>query len=295
MMADCILILGRRGQLARAVAQHAKAANLSALCLGREELDLTMDGVATRLKDVSPWAVINTSAFTAVDAAESSPHEAEALNGTAPGRLARVCADLDIPLVHVSTDYVFDGKKGLPYVEADGPAPLNMYGRSKLSGEKAVHSVGGRSTIFRTSALLSAAGANFFTTLLRLARTRDRISVVNDQVTCPTLADDLAEALVSAASRLREGGAVRSLYHFAGQTAVSWDRLATEIFECSRRRGGPIAVVTPISSAEYGAPATRPADSRLDSSLAQEDFGLAGRPWEAGLERLFQQYWKGES
>ena len=284
-----LLILGRGGQLARAVVRRAEAADVAVISLGRETLDLSHEAPEDRLRAARPWAVINTAAFTAVDAAEADPEAAERLNAGAPGRLARACADMDIPFVHVSTDYVFDGRKGEPYVESDTPYPLSAYGRSKLAGEEAVKGAGGRAVTVRTSALFGGEGVNFVTTMLKLAAGRDEVRVVHDQVTCPTLADDLAEALLAAAFRLRDREALPDILHFAGTGAVSWDRLATEIFRRSARAGGPSARVVPVTAEAYGAAAKRPADSRLDSGLARRELGLEARSWDAALDMAFEK------
>lgn len=249
------------------------------VALGRDRLDLR-DPVAaeTELERLRPAGVINAAAFTAVDKAESEPEEAFLLNRDGPAALARVCARIGAPLVHVSTDYLFDGTKTGPYAEDDPPAPLGVYGASKAAGEEAVQASGARAAILRTSWVYSATGANFVRTMLRLAAEgRKEVGVVADQIGRPTYAPDLAAACLAALGH--EG-----IFHFAGAGEASWADFAEAIFAAAQARGLPHAAVRRISTADYPTPARRPANSVLSTAKIEAVLGLHPRPWREALE-----------
>lgn len=275
-----ILVFGQSGQVARELARLAPEARF----LGRADLDLATPGAAKAVIEAArPEAVINAAAYTAVDKAEEQEAEALALNAGAPGEMARTCAALGIPLVHISTDYVFDGNGTAPFAADASTAPLNAYGRTKLAGEQAVQAAGGAYAILRTSWVFSAHGANFVKTMLRLSETRDRLSVVADQVGGPTPAADIAAATLAIAGQLARDPGKSGVYHFAGAPAVSWAGFAREIFA----RAGRAVTVDDIPAADYPTPARRPANSRLDcSSLA--NLGLSQPDWRAGLDAVLQ-------
>jgi dTDP-4-dehydrorhamnose reductase len=270
-----LLVFGKSGQLARALARDA-----GAVALGREDIDLAAADadIAGAIVSVKPDAVINAAAHTAVDKAESEPEAAFALNERAPTRMAQACAGAGIPFVHVSTDYVFDGEKPSPYVEDDPTAPLNVYGRSKLAGERAVLAAYPGAVTLRTSWVYAAEGGNFMRTMLRVAQTQDEVRVVADQLGAPTLANDLAGACVAAASALR-GGAAGGVFHFTNAGETTWADFAEAIFALS----GKTTRVQRITTAEYPTPARRPRNSRLNCGKIAQELGVTPRPWRDAL------------
>src|SRR3984893_12655955 len=226
-----IVVAGRSGQLARGLVEAAAAAGIPLLARGRPEFDLQDAGAAERIVgQIKPRAIINAAAYTAVDKAESEPVRAFAINRDGAARVAAAAARHGIPLLHVSTDYVFDGLKGAPYDEEDAPAPVNVYGRSTLEGAKALRKNNPAAVIVRTSGVYSPWGHNFVRTMLGLAETRDVVTVVDDQMLTPTSAIDLARALLTIAGRtVAEGERHAGVYHLAGSGAVTWFELATAI------------------------------------------------------------------
>lgn len=273
---DGLLVFGRTGQVARELARQATGAHF----LGRDEADLDRPGDCARLiAEVRPAAVINAAAWTAVDRAEAEPAAAARANAEAPGAMAAACADLGIPFLHISTDYVFDGSGERPWREDDRTAPLNTYGATKLAGEAAVAAAGGRWAVLRTSWVFSAHGSNFVRTMLRLGRERARLSIVADQIGGPTPATAIAAALLTMTRAMREDASLGGLYHFAGSPEVSWAGFARAIFAEAH-----LAVdVDDIPTAAYPTPATRPLNSRLDCSAILRDFAIARPDWRAGL------------
>ncbi|MBO9560311.1 MAG: dTDP-4-dehydrorhamnose reductase [Caulobacter sp.] len=289
-MTGPILVFGRKGQVARELAELAGATGRPMTVAGRETLDLTdSTGVADLIAQVAPSAVINAAAYTAVDRAEREPDAAFALNRDAPAAMAAACAARDLPFVHFSTDYVFDGTLDRPYVETDPTGPTGVYGASKLAGERAVANAGGRAIILRTSWVYGVHGSNFVKTMLRLALDRDEISVVGDQIGRPTWSRDCAEAAVLAADTLRDAPDLSGVYHLSGAGDASWADLAAEAFELSARRGGPTARVLPITTADYPTPAKRPANSRLDCGKIETALGWRSLPWRESLALCMTQ------
>lgn len=282
-----ILVAGQSGQLAMALAETgASQAHIDLVAMGREQMDITdMAAVERAINSVTPDLVINAAAYTAVDKAESDEAAAFAGNETGPRHLAEATAARDIPIVHVSTDYVFDGTKSGPYVEDDPVAPAGVYGASKLAGEQAVGSANPRHLIVRTAWIFSATGHNFVKTMLRLAADRDQLNVVDDQHGNPTYAPHLAEALLAVAPRLTgpNNGSLFGLYHLAGTGTTSWCGLAREVFAQSLAQGGASATVEGITTAQYPTPAKRPANSQLDCSKFEETFGVTMPPWQDGV------------
>lgn len=278
-----ILVIGKSGQMAQALA-HAGAADMH--CAGREEADLlNANAMATALDAHTPRIVINTGAYTAVDKAESEPDLCRALNVHAPAALAKLCHERGIPLLHLSTDCVFDGEKPTPYLPQDATSPVGVYGQSKLDGELAVRSAAPRSLVMRVSWIFSHFGSNFVTTMLRLAATRDEVSVVDDQYGCPTHAPALAEALLQIAHNAdRSGFGDWGTYHLAGAGETDRASMARQIFEASARHGGPVAKVKGIPTSAYPTPARRPLNARLDMSDTTRVFGTTLPVWTEGLE-----------
>jgi len=277
-----ILVFGKTGQ----VATELQALLPSADFLGREEVDLTdLDGCIEAIRAHAPDVVINAAAWTAVDKAESEEEAATIVNGAAPGAMARACADLGIPFVHISTDYVFDGAGETPFSPDHPTAPLGAYGRSKLTGETEVIAAGGTHAILRTSWVFSAHGANFVKTMLRLSETRDKLTVVADQIGGPTSARAIAGACVAIAEQLIEDPAKSGVYHFSGAPDASWAGFAREIFA----QAGRGTVVEDIPSSAYPTPAKRPQNSRLDCSTTEAVFGIKRPDWRADLSDVLKE------
>ena len=277
-MSAPILVIGRTGQMA------VEAGRLDGVRLvGREAADLSDPGAcAEMIRRAAPAAVVNAAAYTAVDRAETDEAAAHTVNAEAPGAMARACADLGIPFVHVSTDYVFDGRGDEPRAPSDPVAPLGAYGRTKLAGEEMVRASGATHAILRTSWVVSAHGANFVKTMLRLGAERDALTVVDDQVGGPTPARDLAAAALAVAHALRDDPAKGGTHHFAGAPDVSWAGFARAIFE----RAGIDCAVTGIPSSDYPTPAARPLNSRLDCASFEAAFDRPRPDWRAGLDLI---------
>ena len=276
-----ILVFGRSGQVARELAALAPDARF----LGRAEADLSDPAAcAAQIMALRPAVVINTAAYTAVDKAEEEEARATVVNGEAPGAMARACAELGIPFLHISTDYVFDGQGDQPRGADDPVAPLNAYGRSKRAGEVAVAESGAGYAVLRTSWVFSAHGNNFVKTMLRLSETRDQLTVVGDQIGGPTPARAIAAALLSLAGQMQVGRPSRGIYHFAGQPATSWAEFAREIFH----QAGRATEVSDIPTSDYPTPAVRPLNSRLDCADLETDFGIKAPNWTQGLAEVLK-------
>jgi len=276
-----ILVIGRGGQVARALARRGDVE-----VIGRPDFDLMQpDAVAAEIVRRRPRAVINAAAYTAVDKAEDEPDAAMAINGDAPRVIAHASAEIGAALVHLSTDYVFAGDKAAPYVEDDPTGPTGIYGASKLRGEQLALAANPRTIVLRTAWVYDAAGANFVRTMLRLAKSRDVITVVADQRGCPTFADDLAGAALAIAADPRHAG----IYHCAGSGETTWAAFAEDIFAQSRIRGGPSADVKHIASAEFPTRAKRPANSRLDCTKLAREYGIVMRPWREALSACMDE------
>jgi dTDP-4-dehydrorhamnose reductase len=287
-----ILVTGKSGQLARALAHLAPAGKEIAFH-GRDTMDIAVPGAAAGLiGEIRPDLVINSAAWTAVDLAETEREAAWRLNAEAPGEIARACAEAGAALIHISTDYVYDGAKAGPYVETDPTAPINAYGASKLAGEQAALAGNPRSVVLRTSWVYAPWGKNFVLTMLGLAD-RPRLRVVNDQHGTPTSALDLAKACLAIAPRLAgaaAGDPVWGIYHYAGRGACSWADLAAEAFALS---GPPCPEIERIPASEYPTPARRPANSVLDCRKFEATFGIGTIPWQDALARVVATVRKG--
>jgi dTDP-4-dehydrorhamnose reductase len=285
------LLLGGTGQVGKELRALAFPDEVEIVAPSRAALDL---GNAHAIADViaaEPWsAVINAAAYTDVDRAESEQAVAFAVNAAAPSRLAAETAGRGIPLVHISTDYVFDGRKGTPYVEEDKPAPLNAYGRSKLAGERGV-GANPRHVILRTSWVYSPHRKNFVKTILRLMAEHDRLTIVADQRGCPTAARDIAKACLEIALRCaaEPERAPYGIYHFAGAGEATWFEFARVIVDLAGARLGRSPQIMPIKTSEYPTPAVRAADTRLDSTAVLRAFGVRPRPWHQALEDTIDQ------
>lgn len=278
-----ILVFGKSGQLGTELQRRADAVALDAR--DAVEADFTRpDACARVVADSDADAVIVAAAYTAVDKAESDEERARMINAAAPGAIARAAAARGLPLVHVSTDYVFDGAGEQPF-SVDAPTgPLGAYGRTKLAGEIAVRDAGGVHAILRTSWVVSAHGHNFVKTMLRLGAERAQLTVVADQVGGPTPAAALADACLAVTDRLARDPSVTGTYHVTGGPDVSWADFAREIFRLS----GIVCEVEDIPTSDYPTPARRPLNSRLDNSLTEAVFGLPRPDWRVGLRDILQ-------
>jgi dTDP-4-dehydrorhamnose reductase len=281
-----LLVLGGSGQLGTQLRTLALPQGVRLLAPTRTAVDLGDPAAIRRLIAAEPWSVvIDAAGYTNVDRAEGEEHLAFAINAQAAACLAEETGKRGIPLIYVSTDYVFDGGKGAPYLETDAAAPLNAYGRSKLAGERQVSAANPRHVILRSAWLYSPYGTNFVRTILRLAQERERLTVVADQLGCPTSARDLAKACLDIAlfCAAKPDQKNYGLYHFAGAGAATWFEFAGAILETAAGRLSRLPELVPIPSAQYPSPASRPADSRLDCTAVQHAFGLAAQPWRHAL------------
>lgn len=279
-----ILITGRTGQVSREL-QQCLADGAELLVRGQEQLDLVdADALRREIRTLRPDLIINAAAHTAVDQAESEPQLAFAINATAPAVLAEEAASLDVPLVHYSTDYVFDGSKDAPYTEEDATGPLGVYGRSKLAGENAIRAVGGKHLILRTSWVYSLHGRNFLLTMQRLLQEREELRVVADQIGAPTWAGSIAQATAQLIQHWQAGHAGPwGTYHLSGLGETSWFGFASAIAEQLRIQGKACARLEPIPSSAYPTPAQRPLNSRLDCSRLQAQWNVRLPHWHDAL------------
>lgn len=292
-----ILVAGKSGQVARALQEQAGARSFELVALGRPELDITDAGsIAVALDRIKPDLVINAAAYTAVDQAESDEANAMAANRDGPLALAKLTAERGLPLLHISTDYVFDGRKETAYTTGDAVCPLGVYGKSKLAGEVAVASENPRHYIFRTSWVYSPFGGNFVKTMLRLARDRDELGVVDDQRGNPTSAHQIADGLLDVSAALLAGkSAAPGVYHMTAGGTASWAEFADFVLQHSENAGGPTAIVNKITSAEFPTPVERPKNSALDCSRLNDEFGVRLGGWETSAATCVSRLLKEES
>src|SRR5262245_28936192 len=292
-----VVVTGAKGQLARALAEYGPAHRIRVTAIGRPHFDLCRpETVAQAIAPLQPDVIVNAAAYTAVDQAEREPDLAQRINAAGAGAVAQCAAGLGIPIVQLSTDYVFDGRKPAPYVEQDVLAPLGAYGASKAAGERAVRAATSDHAILRTAWLYSPFGGNFVATMLRLARSNSRIRVVADQSGSPSYALDLADGIFKVARNLLERPsepALRGVFHMAGSGRTTWAEFAGAIFELAARRGGPAASVEPITTADYRSLAVRPANSCLNCDKLARVHQVVLPPWRASLAayigRLFPE------
>lgn len=285
-----ILVTGGTGQLATALVALAGGRDLVAL--GRPTLDFDQpDHIQDLLAVHRPSLIINAAAYTAVDKAEADEAAAFRANASGPAILARYCAAADVPLIHVSTDYVFDGTKGAPYVETDPANPIGVYGASKRAGEIAVLAACPKALILRTSWVYAPYGRNFVLTMLGAAQRVPTLRVVADQIGCPTAAPDLASAILAITDQLGQGwlDEYAGVYHAAGTGATSWYGLASAAFTEATRHGRVAPEVIPIATADWPTPVQRPADSRLDGAKLAHRFGVRLPAWQDALRRMIDQ------
>lgn len=282
-----LLVTGREGQLARSLVDRmAGHPGIEVIAIGRPELDLERPSTVARvITGARPDIVVNAAAFTAVDRAEQESAKAFAVNRDGAAAVAQAAAALGVPLVHLSTDYVYAGDKAVPYVESDPTAPLGVYGRSKLAGEEAVREAHGGALILRTAWVFSPFGNNFVKTMLRLGQERDELRVVDDQTGNPTSALDLADAILRIARPLVGEPLSPRTLHLAGEGFVSWHGFANYVFAAAAARGHRVPKVLAIPATAYPTPARRPANSRLDCSAFRDRFGFALPSWQDGADR----------
>lgn len=285
-----IAVTGRTGQVVTSLIERGAAAGHEVIALGRPELDLADPASVLRaLEAAAPDVIVSAAAYTAVDKAESECEQAYAVNSAGAGAVAAAAKALGVPLVHVSTDYVFDGTLDRPYLETDPAGPTGVYGASKLAGEQAVLAAhGDNSAVLRVAWVYSPFGANFVKTMLRLAGDRDAVSVVADQRGNPTSALDIADGILRVATNMVSNSypELRGVFHMTAKGEASWADFAEAIFAASAARGGPSARVRRITTTDYPTPATRPANSRLDCGLIAKVHGVALPDWQGSLETM---------
>jgi dTDP-4-dehydrorhamnose reductase len=288
-----IAVTGRKGQIARSLIERARTAGLDVVSFGRPAFDLSADAetILRALAAASPDAIISAAAYTLVDRAESEADLAFAVNQHGARTVAEAAETLNIPLIHLSTDYVFDGSKAGPYLETDPTAPAGVYGASKLAGEKAVLETHANSAVVRTAWVYSPFGSNFAKAMLRLAADREEIAVVADQRGNPTSALDIADGLFRIIANLAgsQDPELRGIFHMTAQDDASWAEFAEAIFSASKSANGPTARVRPIATSEYPTPAKRPSNSSLDCSKLEHLHGIRLPEWRTSVPGVVGQ------
>lgn len=282
-----IVVTGTEGQVDTALQVLGEAMGHDIIRLGLPEIDLAKpETLSAPIRAARPDVIVSSAAYTAVDKAESEQALAQAVNGDGPGEVARIAADLNIPILYLSTDYVFSGDKPMPYVEDDATGPVGVYGQTKLSGEIQVAGATPNHVILRTAWVYSPYGRNFVKTMLRLGETRDEVGVVADQRGSPTYAPEIARAVLTIAERVVADAdpALRGVFHLTGQGETHWAGFAEAIFAGSAARGGKAVKVIPIATTDYPTPARRPANSRLNSEKLSKIYDLRLDPWHVSLE-----------
>jgi dTDP-4-dehydrorhamnose reductase len=287
-----ILVFGSGGQLGYELMRRGQGLNLTMHGVDYPQTDITVKTqVIKAFAEYRPQLVLNAAAYTNVDGAESEPELAMAINREGPANIARLCAENKIPLVHISTDYVFDGTKGSPYLEKDPVSPVGVYAQSKAEGETTLRSLLDELIILRTAWLYGSHGHNFVKTILKLAREKAEIRVVSDQYGSPTSAADLAETILTIADILRQPAAVKwGTYHYCGRGIISWHEFAQAIVDIGRHHTKiRTNRVEPIKTVDYPTRAVRPAFSALDCGLLNENFGISPKPWRESLKITIQE------
>lgn len=289
-----ILVFGAGGQVGREVCRTGRSASFELVPFNKTACDITEPAaVVMAIARQRPGLVLNLAAYTAVDRAESEPEIAWSVNCAGAANIAAACHETATPLMHLSTDYVFDGRKSGPYQEEDTVNPLNVYGRSKEAGERAVRAAVIHHVILRTAWVYGAYGTNFVKTMLRLRAERPVLHVVADQQGCPTAAADIASALITIAEEIERGRADWGTFHFAGAGSTSWHGFAEEIVRLAATFGAqPCASrprVEPITTDQYMTPARRPMNSRLDCRKIAASFGISPAPWQSSLAAVVRE------
>jgi dTDP-4-dehydrorhamnose reductase len=285
-----ILVLGSKGQLGLCLGDQLKKTQYQTIFTSRADIDIAdLAGSKEKIVQIKPDLIINGTAYTAVDKAEDDRGMAYLINHHAVANIAQICAELGCGLIHLSTDYVFDGTATKPYLETHSTNPTGVYGDSKLCGELAIQSSGCQYLIIRTAWVFSEYGNNFLKTMLRLGAERDELSIVGDQIGCPTYAQDIASSIVSLIPHFQKAGLSSGIYHYCGDRPCSWHEFAQAIFFCAAESG----LVTPerlnaISTEEYPTPATRPAYSVLDCQKLSEVFNLVPSDWQRAIPKVLK-------
>jgi dTDP-4-dehydrorhamnose reductase len=290
-----LLVIGENGQLGWEVCRKGKNQGIDMSGLDLPDFDVTEpSAVKKAVSQAGISLVINASAYTAVDKAESEPEVAFAVNRDGPAYLAASCAEVRIPLIHVSTDYVFDGNKKSSYRETEPVSPLGVYGKSKAAGEIEVRDNLKEHLILRTAWLYGIQGHNFAKTMLRLGKEKEVLSVVADQYGCPTYAADLAEAILAIADQINKGRDITwGTYHYCGKGVTTWHGFAEAIFNLAKQHDSlMVKKVVPITTSEFPTPAKRPANSVMDCSLITKHFGIRIRPWQESLAEMLNRYYQ---
>ncbi|MBD8555132.1 dTDP-4-dehydrorhamnose reductase [Rhizobium sp. CFBP 8762] len=289
------LVTGLEGQVVRSLIEQCSRPEYNLIELipvGRPVLDLEqLDTIKSTVDDIKPDLIISAAAYTAVDQAESNEETARRVNALGPRALAESATSRNIPIVHLSTDYVFDGTKSAPYVESDPVGPVSAYGRTKLEGERYLLETTHNVVILRTAWVYSPFGKNFAKTMLRVGETCDALNIVADQIGNPTSALDIADGVLKVACNLIESSAphLRGVFHMSGQGDASWADFAAEIFRISAANGGPTAGVGHISTVDYPTPAKRPANSRLNSGALRTTHGVQLPPWQDSTQNMIKR------
>lgn len=292
-----ILLIGKNGQLGSEIHGLIEDSKFSGIAVDYPEFDITDPAlIHTWIDGKNPDLVINAAGFTDVDKAETSEDLVCAVNSKGPAMLAEACSKRSIPLIHISTDYVFDGRKGAPYLEDDAVNPLNVYGKSKREGEIGIRSVLKKHIIIRTAWLYGLHGRNFVKTMLKLAAEKEKITVVDDQYGCPTSSADLAEAVLAIAGRILSGERESwGIYHYAGKGSTTWYEFAVEIFkQAANYTKQKLPAVYPVPAAQYGRTAPRPENTTLDCTKIADQFGIETRCWKEGLAKMMGQLFNRE-
>ena len=287
-----ILVTGKEGQVDTSLQTLGEKLGLEIIRIGLPEIDLSRpETLEASVREARPDVIISSAAYTAVDKAETEAELAQRINGDAPGTLARLAAELDIPILHLSTDYVFSGDKEGAYDETDTPAPVSVYGKTKLSGEEQIRDATDNHVILRTAWVYSPYGNNFVKTMLRLGETRDELNVVADQFGCPTYAPEIARALLAIAQQVAvdRDPTIRGTFHLTGQGETNWAEFAEAIFAGAEARGRKPVRVNPIPASDYPTPAKRPANSRLSGGKLDKTFGLRLDNWQISLDSCLTQ------
>lgn len=287
-----IAVTGTAGQVVTGLLERGQVAGHEVIAVGRPDLDLADPAsIARALEAARPDVIVSAAAYTAVDKAESESDLAFAVNGAGAGAVAQTAKVLDVPVIHISTDYVFDGTLDRPYVETDSTGPTGVYGASKLAGEQAVLAAHDDSAVLRVAWVYSPFGGNFVKTMLRLAADRDELGVVSDQVGNPTSALAIADGILQVATNMVSTNSpeLRGIFHMTALGEASWADFAEAIFAASAARGGPSASVRHIGTADYPTPATRPANSRLDCARIATAHGVTLPDWRASLDEVMDR------
>jgi len=290
-----LLVIGANGQLGWELCRRGEKQGFDIVALDLPDFDVTEpSAVKKTVSQTSVSLVINASAYTAVDKAESESELAFAVNRDGPAYLAVSCAEIGIPLIHISTDYVFNGNKKGPYLETEPVSPLGIYGKSKAAGETEIMDNLKEHIIIRTAWLYGLHGNNFAKTMLRLGKEKEMVRVVADQYGCPTYAADLADAILTIAGQINEGrDIIWGIYHYCGKGETTWHAFAQAIFHLAKQYDTfRVKKIVPITTAEYPTPATRPANSGMDCSLITKNLGISLRPWQESLADMLNRYYQ---